>query len=111
MSPFITFRDKDDLGNLQYYILQRGFPHYCARISTNPYEDALLKQPISKYNMYVVLTGTILGSVVPSYKDTLQEIESKLSTMAVWFYTDRIVGDEKRFKKFKIKTDATINAE
>ena len=110
MIPFITFRELHD-GQLHYYVLQKDFPHYLARVSTNPFEDALLKSPIPQYNMYVVLEGTLRGAVVPGYKDTLQEIETCLHNMACWYYAERISEEPKRFKKFKINSNAAISTE
>lgn len=102
MSPYITYREVNEAGELQYYILQKRFPYYVSRISLNPYEGALLKQSVPGYKMYVVLNGTIEGAVVPSYKDTLQEIEHSLFLMAEWFYENRIRPDEKKYKKYKV---------
>lgn len=107
MNRFITFRDKDDEGHLQYYILQRDFPHYVGRIETNPYGKALIKIPIPQYNMYISLCGTLRGNIIPSYKSVPDEITDVLYGMASWFKANRIDAEPKKYDKFKIKTDAT----
>lgn len=107
MNKFITFRDKDDNGQLQYYILQRDFPHYVGRIETNPYGKALIKVPIPQYNMYVSLTGTLRGALIPSYRDVPREVEDVIFSMANWFKVNRIDVEPKKYQKFKIISNAT----
>lgn len=104
ISRYITFRDKDDEGNFQYYILQRDFPHYIAQIESNPYGKALYKAPIAGYNMYVSLVGTLRGKIIPAYKQVNEEINEVLFNMADWFYNNRIKAEPKKYEKFKIKS-------
>ena len=105
MNKYITFRDNDNDGVLQYYILQREFPHYVGLISSIPIPEAMCCSPIPGYNMYVVFSGTLRGNIVPSYKDIVKEIESVFDDMATWYYSERIMKDEKKYKKFKIITN------
>jgi len=106
MTPYITFRDKDESGELQYYILQRDFPHMIGVLVTYPIKS-LSCQPISGYNLFVKFDGCLRGKMLPDYRNIADEIDTIMQTMAVWFYTERIVMDKKRFKKFKIENDAT----
>lgn len=106
MIPFITYREPNNNGEMEYYILQKQFPHYIGKISGNLFEKSLSRHPISKHNLYVVFSGTILGAYVPSYKNVMEEIDAVMAQMALWFYDNRILQNEKRFSKFKIKTDA-----
>ena len=105
MNPYITFRDKDKNGDLQYYILQRDFPHYVGRIVVSPKQGALINQSIAGYNLWVCFDGTLRGNFIPSYSTVTEEISNVYFNMAAWFYSERIVMDKNRFKKFKIKTD------
>jgi hypothetical protein len=103
MNPFITFRDKDSNDKLQYYICQRSFPHYIGVISNIPVSEAMCCIPISGYNLYVVFAGTLRGNVVPGYKDIGFEIDKTFNDMAAWYLSERIIKDEKKYKKLKIK--------
>jgi hypothetical protein len=111
MMPFITFRDKDTNGDLQYYILQRAFPHFVGRISASPIEGALSNEPISGYNLWVTFNGTLVGNLIPNYVNIQKEISNVYFSMAAWFYAERIVMDKGRFKRFKIKNNDNISAE
>lgn len=105
MNPFITFRDKDDKGDLCYYILQRAHPHFVGKIVYNPVEGAIANEPIAGYNMWVTFANTLRGNFLPSYKNIQQEISTVMFSMSAWFYAERILMDKDRFKKFKIKTN------
>lgn len=107
--PFITYREPDKNGNLEYYVLQRDFPHWVGRISTIPKEGALAQSTIAGYNMYVIIEGTLRFGLIPTYKNVMEEMQLVADTMAVWYYTDRMIMDKKRYEKFKIKTNATIS--
>lgn len=104
--PYITFRELNK-GKLEYYILQKAFPHYLCRVSTNPYEEVFFKSEIPGYNMVVILVGTLRGDmVIPGYKDVNEEILAVMSNMAAWFWAERIQENHKKFEKFKIKNNA-----
>ena len=100
MSPFITYRDIEE-GELQYYILQREFPHYVGIISTYPKTNFIESMPVTGYNLWIIFDGTIKGSVIPSYKNVYVDITSALNEMSNWYYANRIVPQEKKYKKFK----------
>lgn len=104
MNPYITFRDKDKDGNLQYYILQRSHPNYVGVISSVPISGTWLA-PVGGYNLWVVFSGTIQGNFLPSYQNVSAELQSVLDNMAAWFWAERIVISPKRFEKFKLKND------
>lgn len=105
--PYITFREPGANGDLEYYILQKEFPHYLGRIVTYPVEGAIINQPIAGYNMWVTFEYTLRGKMIPGYKDVQKEIEEIFFNMAAWFWAERIVTDTSRYKKFKI--NATNN--
>lgn len=102
MSPYVTYKDTDKKGNLQFYILQRDFPHYVGYLSYFPVEGALAQIPISGHNIWVVFGGTLRGNYVPSYSDVILQIEITMQFMATWFYENRILPDQKRYKKWLI---------
>lgn len=104
MNPFITFRDKDDEGNLQYYILQRDFPHFVGVVSTKPLAGNW-SSAVAGHQLWVVFSGTLRGNVIPSYQNVSDQIQLCLDNMSVWFHSERVLMDEKRFKKFKIKSN------
>ena len=101
MQKYVTFRDVNDFGELQYYILQREFPHYLSVISTFPRESIISSIPITNYYLWVVFNGTLRGNLIPSHKNTLEDIKFVLNDMAIWYYANRIVPNEKKYKKFK----------
>lgn len=104
MSPYITFKDTNSKGELMFYVLQRDFPHYVAYLSYFPIEGAINQVPISGHNLFLIFSGTIRGAYIPSYQDTLTEIEYIMAEMSKWFYEHRIVPDVKRYKKWAIPT-------
>lgn len=108
MMPFITFRDKDKNGNLLYYILQRDFPHYVGLLSPYPIEGVLCQSAITGHSLWIVFNGTLRGNMIPSHKGEMVEMQVVFDNMAVWFHSERILLDEKRYKKFKIISNGTI---
>jgi hypothetical protein len=102
-SPYITYRDKDEEGNLKYYILQRDFPHYLGVIVTIPMEGAISNEAIPGYNMWVSFAGVLRGNYIPDYRNTMDEINSVFSNMAAWFWAERIQENPKKYEKFKIQ--------
>lgn len=105
MIPYITFREKDEDGNLCYFILQKAFPHFLGKIVTRPIEGALANEPIPGHNLWVTFNSTLRGNMIPNYKNIQEEIAISYHSMACWFHAERIVMDGDRFKKFKIKTN------
>lgn len=104
MNPYITFRDKDKEGNLQYYILQREFPHYIGLISEYP-KAGNWYSAIAGHNLWVLFGGTLRGNMVPGYQNLEAGIQVIMDGMALWYLENRILPDEKRYKKFKITTN------
>lgn len=102
MSPFITFRDTDSVGELKYYILQRDFPHYVASIEDRKPESALMVHPILGYSLWLVFAGSLRGNMIPGYNNVKQEIESVMLNMSNWFYQYRVLADPKKYKKYVI---------
>jgi hypothetical protein len=102
MSPYITFKDQDKTGELQFYILQRDFPHYCAILSFHPIPEPMAIAPISGHNLWLIGVGTIRGLYIPSYQDTFQQFQATIESMASWFYSERILKEPKRYRKWLI---------
>lgn len=103
MSRFITFRESSKDEELQYFILQKAFPHYMGRISDYPPERSLLKVPIANYRLWIIFNGTLRGNVIPSFVDVYKEIENVFYDMADWYYHARIENNKKKYNKWSIK--------
>lgn len=101
MQKYITFKDFNNVGELNYFILQRDFPHYLARISTFPNDIIVPSIPITNYYLWIVFNGTLRGNLIPSHKNTLEDIKFVINDMAIWYYANHIVPNEKKYKKFK----------
>ena len=101
MQRYVTFRDTDNEGELQYYILQRDFPHIVAKITTYPVENKLSYTQITGYYLWITLTGTLRGDFIPNYVNILEEIKFVIEDMSIWYYENRIIPNEKKYKKFK----------
>ncbi len=102
MNPFITYREKDENGVLQYYILQRDFPHFIGVILPS-FEVGNWYAPISGYMLWVNFAGTIRGGLIPSYRDISDEINYSMQKMADWYLPDRVLVNKKKYKKWEIK--------
>ena len=111
MQPFITYRELDKNNELQYFVLQKEFPHCVCYISAVKKENVLSQMPIAGYNLYVVFNGTIRGNIIPSYKNIAEEIDSVIASMANWYKENRIENNNKRYNKFKIKKDDTTSTQ
>lgn len=106
MQPYITFVETNDKGELIYYILQKEFPHYQAYISITRVEKALAQATVAGYNMQIVFCGVINGAFVPSYNNVMNEIQFTLEQMSLFFLTNRINVEPKKYLKFKINVDS-----
>lgn len=102
MNPFISFRDKDKTGELQYYLLQREYPHFVGRLDYAPLTGQIYQVPVAGHHLYITFAGTLRGNLIPSYTNIEQEIGSVFESMAVWFYHNRIKPEPKRYKKWAI---------
>ena len=103
MTRYITYRDNDSTGQLQYYVLQRDFPHYVGIVSVAPVSGAMCCSPIPGYNLFIVFTGVLRGDYIPAYSGVKADIEMVFNDMASWYLEERIKKDEKKYTKFKIK--------
>jgi len=108
MSQFITYREKDNEGVLQYYVLQREFPHYVGRISPYPIENHICQAALPGYNLWVAFDGVLRGNFMPSFPNELKNMQFVFENMATWFHSERVLADPKKYKKFKIESNATI---
>lgn len=107
MQPFITFRDTDKDGKLQYYILQRDFPYYIGQIVTYPVEGAIICLPISKYSLWISFAGNIQGNLIHATSDFYNEIQPIFLNMTEWYLVNRILIDVKKFSKWKLPHQKT----
>ncbi len=98
--------DGDILG---YFILQKAFPHYCAKMVGYPVEGAIINTPISGYNFYLTFNGVLRGNFFPSHKDAQDEVREVFDAMAGWYLKNIIQKNEKLYSKFKIKTSDTVS--
>lgn len=103
MTKFVTYRDVDIDNNLQYFVLQKDFPHFVGMICPIPKIELVPAIAISNYNLWMVFNYTLRGKMIPSYKNIEQEILQVMSDMAEWYYENRILTEPKKFKKFKIE--------
>jgi hypothetical protein len=101
MSPFITFRDDDLQNGLQYYILQREYPHYMSVITEEKLDSIIPPQQITGYYLWVNFCGTLRGNLIPGYLHIQEDIKFVLNEMTQWYYINRVVPQHKKFKKFK----------
>lgn len=104
MQPYITFRDTDDTEELQYYVLQRDFPHVVSVLSDRPIVNFVQPVPLPDYNLFLNFDGCLRGRQIPGYKDIFEEIRVVLGDMSIWFFNNRILTNEKKYKKWKIQS-------
>jgi hypothetical protein len=102
MSPYITFRDHDSKGELQYYILQRDYPHFCGRVDYFPSTEPLCQVPVTGHHLYISYAGTLRGNIAPVHEQFEREILFVFHSMALWFYSERIMKDPKRYRKWLV---------
>jgi len=105
MQTHITFSEKTEDGEFQYFVLQKEFPHYLGQILTYPKKNIFPASAVAGYNFWVSFTGTLRGGFIPSYKDVAIEVSAALDKMALWYLDQVIMQDELRYKKFKIKNN------
>lgn len=105
---FITYRDTDENGNLQYYVVQKDFPHIQALITAYDKNYIFPSIPISGYSLYVSFDGTLSGKRVPAYREIQHDIVSVMNEMSEWYLNNRILPDKGRYKKFKINQYDTV---
>ena len=105
--PYITFRETDEEGVLKYYILQKDFPHHLGIVCTQPNLDALAQGTVSGYNLWVASNGVLRGNFIAVYPSYREDQQSVFDSMAAWFHSERILKDEKRYERFKIKSHAS----
>lgn len=103
--PYITYREEKE-GNLLYYILQKEHPHYLGVIAYGIIQDKI-QVPITGHNLYVTFAGCLRGNFIPSYKDVVKQIENTMTSMAIWFYSERILKEPKKYLKFKLNVSST----
>lgn len=100
--PYITYREPNKDGVLQYFVLQKSHPHYVGKLTGYTDEVSLLKVPISGYALQLNFHGVLRGRYLPAYKGVDEDLLIEFQKMAQWFLDERILKDEKRYKKFKI---------
>jgi hypothetical protein len=83
-----------------HIILQRAFPHYICLIVDNPYYKSIMKVPVPQTLFFLSFKGTLRGALVPNYQNVMDEIAAVMHEMALWYYTNRIEANPKRYKKW-----------
>lgn len=101
MIPYLTFTEPDENDTMEYFILQKAFPHFLCKISEHPIGHFFQCAPINEYDLYIVFNSTLRGNVIPSYQSIGDEIRVVMHDMADWFYNNRILKNEKKYKKWK----------
>lgn len=104
--PFITYREQVDSGELAYFILQRAYPNYIGCLVAYPIEKSIINTPIAGYHLYITFDGVLAGNYIPAYKDVYDEIQSVFMEMARWYLSNRIMIDEKKYKKWKLNVSS-----
>jgi hypothetical protein len=94
-------------GELQYFILQREWPHYIGMIIDNPNYKSLVKVPVPNTTLYVSLWGTLQGRLLPANAGMDNGIAATLTNMAVFYYEERIIPNQKKYKKWLLKPQST----
>lgn len=102
MVKYVTYRE-DDSGVASYYVLQKAFPHYVGRLVDNPYYKCLCSAPVPQTTLYVAITGTLRGNVIPAYQNVDDEIKSVALDMAYWYYENRILINPSKYKRWLLK--------
>ena len=102
MSPFVTYRDTDKAGQLQYYILQRAFPHYTGLISDRIIDGSILQVPVTRHNLYITFAGCLRGNYIAAYDGWEKHMTEIFHQMAAWYYENRILTNPKKFKRWAI---------
>lgn len=100
--PYISYRDTNESGELLYFIVQKEFPHFQVIVSDTPKKVFVECVPVSGYNLYLVFGGVLRGFMIPSYKNVDEEIKEVMINMSNWFVENRILPNEKKYKKWKI---------
>jgi hypothetical protein len=100
MSPYITYRENDEMGNLQYFILQTQFPNYVCMLSTYPMDSIIEPVQITGYSLWLIFQGTLSGRLIPNIRNIDKEIYAIMESMSQWYYANRIVPNHKKYRKF-----------
>jgi hypothetical protein len=98
MNKYITFREGEN--EPDYFILQRDFPHYVAKICETVDSEDWCTEQIDGYNLHLVFSGVINGRYIPS-TGSIEEMYAVLRDMSLWYLSNRISKKEKKYKKFK----------
>ncbi len=108
MNNYITYRDTDNEDNLQYYVLQKDYPHIVAMISDIPIINFVQPVPVSGYNLWLIFSGTLRGNFLPGYNSIFEEVKVVVTDMALWFYENRVLSNEKKYKKWKVNVSSPV---
>jgi hypothetical protein len=101
--PFITYREIDETNTLRYYILQKEFPHCIGKVLAEPNHGAIVQGVVPGYNLYIISDGVLRGNFIAVYPSYKEELQLTFDSMAAWYHAERILKDEKRYEKFKVK--------
>lgn len=102
-NKYITYREPLG-GELQYFILQKQWPHYVGLLVDNPNYKTLYLFPIPNTTLYLAFFGTLQGRLMPATHHVDLEISTIFTDMAEWYYTNRIETNLKKYKKWLLKS-------
>lgn len=105
---YITYRE-NYAGELQYFLLQKEWPHYVGMILDNPNYNSLYLFMIPNTKLYIAFFGTIQGRFIPSTNQVEKEIALIFVDMAEWYYKNRIESQPKKYKKWLLKSEQIIS--
>jgi hypothetical protein len=103
VNKYVTYREPLN-GELQYFILQKQWPHFVGLLVDNPNYKTLFLTPIPHTTLYLAFFGTLQGRIFPASSST-EEISIIFTDMAQWYYTFRIENNQKRYKKWLLKSN------
>lgn len=96
-NKYIIFREDTSL-----YILQKNFPHYIGKLTTNS-QEGISQYPIAGYRLYVCFVGTLIGKYINSDKFSVQELYPILEDMGNFVSEKHILKHEKYYEKYKVR--------
>lgn len=104
--PFITYHEEVE-GETKYFILQKAFPHNVGVICVQPSANPIGQSTIAGYNLWITWSGTLRGKMLAAYPEYEKDLQLCFDEMANFFLSERILKNERRYAKFKIKKDVS----
>lgn len=96
-NKYIIFREDASL-----YILQKNFPHYIGKLTSNP-QEGISQYPITGYRLYISFAGTLIGKYINSDRFSVRELHPILADMGNFILEMHILKHQEDYEKFKIR--------